>query len=393
MYNEVVTNESFWEKFTNWFVRNPFVTGLLILIGAFLLALIAKIVVVAVLNKTKMGAKLNKIGISYDTIGSTVQLIGKLTFVVVFLLFLPAALTKMSMETVTGPITGLVDTMVGYIPNIIAAGIILFIGSILADAIRQILGALLARTKINKIQEQAGTAPAVTFSSLISYIAFILVLIPVIIASLSVLGIEAISAPAISMLYAMFAAVPSIFLALIIVAVGIFLANLACALLGATLVACKLDNKINAIIGGKKPFSMTNIVVGVVKYLIIILFVVQALDTLNLAILSAVGTAIIAYLPNVLAATIVAIVAFVGYRLVDNKLADKSAVGASAAKIAIVTIAAFFILSQMGIASALVNTAFTVILCAAGVAGALAFGLGGREFAAKLLDKINIDKK
>ena len=389
----VAKEESFWDKFTNWFAENPFVTGLLILIGAFFLALIAKAIVVAILNKTKLGAKLNKAGISYDTIGSTVQLIGKLVFVIVFLLFLPAALTRMSLGSVTGPITGLVDTMVGYIPNIIAAGIILFIGCIIADAIRQILGALLARTKLNQIQEQSGTPTAVTFSTLISYIAFILILIPVIIAALSVLGIEAISVPAIAMLSSMFAAVPAIFLALILVAVGIFLANLAATLLTATLVACNLDGKVNAIIGGKKPISMTRIITEVVKYLIVVLFVVQALSTLSLGVLSAVGTAIIAYLPNVLAALIVAVAAFVGYRVVENKLGDKCRLGANAAKVAIVTVAAFFILSQLGIASTLVNTAFTVILTAAGVAAALAFGLGGREFAAKLLNKINVDKK
>ncbi|MBE6638753.1 MAG: hypothetical protein E7616_04770 [Ruminococcaceae bacterium] len=390
---QTVQEPSFWEKFTNWFVDNPFVTGLLILIGAFLIALIAKIVVVSILNKTKLGAKLNKAGISYDTIGSTVQLIGKLTFVIVFLLFLPAALTKMSLGSVTGPITNMVDTMIGCIPNIIAAGIILFIGTIIADAIRQILGALLARTKLNKIQETAGTPTSITFSALLSYIAFILILIPVIIAALSVLGIEAISVPAIGMLNAMFAAVPSIVLALVLVAVGIFLASLACALLSAVLVAANLDGKVNAIIGGKKPIAMTRIITEVVKYLIIVLFVVQALSSLNLGVLSNVGTAIIAYLPNVLAAMIVAVAAFVGYRIVENKLGDKCRMGATATKVAIVTVAAFFILSQLGIASTLVNTAFTVILGAAGVAAALAFGLGGREFAAKLLNKINIDKK
>lgn len=390
---EVAEKESFWDKMTNWFDENQFIVGLLILVGALFVALIAKLITVSILNKTKLGAKLNKAGISYDTIGSTVGLVGKLVFVVVFLLFLPAALTRMSLGNVTGPITGLVDTMVGYIPNIIAAGIILFIGTIIADAIRQILGALLARTKLNAIQEKSGTATALSFSVLLSYIAFILIMIPVIIASLSVLGIEAISAPAIAMLSAMFAAVPSIFLALILVAVGIFLANLACALLAAVLVSCDLDGKVNAIVGGKKPFSMTKIITEVVKYLVIVFFVVQALSTLNLGVLSSVGTAIIAYLPNVLAALIVAVAAFVGYRIVENKLGDKCRMCATATKTGIVVLAAFFILSQLGIASTLVNTAFTVILCAAGVAAALAFGLGGREFAAKLLDKINIDKK
>ena len=233
--------EKFWNNLCEWFSENQFVVGLILLVVAFLVALIAKLVTVSILSKTKLGNKLNKAGISFETIGSTVQLVGKLVFVVVFLLILPAALEKMSLGSVTAPINGFVNSLVGFIPNLIAAGIILFIGSIIADAIRQILGALLSRTKINAIQETAGANVGISFSSLISYIAFILILIPVIIAALSVLGIEAISAPAIAMLHTLFAAVPTIFLALILVAVGIFLANLACALLSAVLIACDLD--------------------------------------------------------------------------------------------------------------------------------------------------------
>lgn len=385
--------ENFWNNLCEWFTENQFVVGLILLVVAFLVALIAKLVTVSILSKTKLGNKLNKAGISFETIGSTVQLIGKLVFVTVFLIILPAALEKMSLSAVTAPINGFVGSLVSFIPNLLAAGIILFIGCIIADAIRQILGAVLSRTKINAIQEQSGTATGISFSALISYIAFILILIPVIIAALSVLGIEAISGPAIAMLHTMFAAVPTIFLAIILVAVGIFLANLACALLSAVLVAANLDAKVNAIIGGKKPILLSKIITEVVKYLIIVLFVVQALDSLSLGVLSNVGVAIIAYLPNVLAAIIVAIAAFIGYRVVENKLGEKCSTCATAVKAAIVVVASFFILSQLGIASTLVNTAFIIILGAAGVAAALAFGLGGREFAAKLLNKINIDKK
>ena len=385
--------EKFWNNLCDWFAENQFVVGLILLVVALLAAWIAKLVTVSILSKTKLGKKLNKAGIAFETIGSTVQLIGKLVFVTVFLIILPAALEKMSLTAVTSPINGFVDSLVSFIPNLIAAGIILFIGSIIADAIRQILGAVLSRTKINAIQQQSGTATGISFSKLLSYIAFILIMIPVIIASLSVLGIEAISAPAIAMLHTMFAAVPAIFLAIILVAVGIFLANLACALLSAVLLATNLDGKINAIIGGKKTISLSKIITEVVKYLIIVLFVVQALDSLNLGVLSGVGVAIIAYLPNVLASIIVAIAAFIGFRVVENKLGEKCRMGANAVKATIIVVASFFILSQLGIASTLVNTAFIIILGAAGVAAALAFGLGGREFAAKLLNKINIDKK
>ena len=44
-------------------------------------------------------------------------------------------------------------------------------------------------------------------------------------------------------------------------------------------------------------------------------------------------------------------------------------------------------LSELGIAKELVNTMFILLVAAVAVACALAFGLGGRDFAAKLLEK------
>ena len=46
------------------------------------------------------------------------------------------------------------------------------------------------------------------------------------------------------------------------------------------------------------------------------------------------------------------------------------------------------ILSQLGIAAEIVNTAFKLVLAAVAIAVALAFGLGGKEFAANTLKKI-----
>ena len=58
-------------------------------------------------------------------------------------------------------------------------------------------------------------------------------------------------------------------------------------------------------------------------------------------------------------------------------------------KIGVFTVAGFMILSQMEIASTIVNTAFVVVLSAVAVSFALAFGLGGKDFAKKTLDKMD----
>ena len=58
------------------------------------------------------------------------------------------------------------------------------------------------------------------------------------------------------------------------------------------------------------------------------------------------------------------------------------------AKAAIYVLVAFLCLSQLGVASAIVETAFIVIIAALGIAFAIAFGVGGRQFAANMLDKL-----
>ena len=65
------------------------------------------------------------------------------------------------------------------------------------------------------------------------------------------------------------------------------------------------------------------------------------------------------------------------------------------AKCAILTVGVFMILMQLGIAETLVDTAFRLILAAVAIAFAIAFGVGGRDFASRALKKLedNMDKK
>ena len=57
-------------------------------------------------------------------------------------------------------------------------------------------------------------------------------------------------------------------------------------------------------------------------------------------------------------------------------------------KFAIYGIGAFMILSELAIAQELVNTAFILIVAALAAAFALSFGIGGREFAGRMLEKL-----
>jgi len=58
------------------------------------------------------------------------------------------------------------------------------------------------------------------------------------------------------------------------------------------------------------------------------------------------------------------------------------------AKVAIYVLVAFLCLSQLGVATAIVETTFILIMAALCVAFAVAFGIGGRTFAANTLDRL-----
>ena len=127
-----------------------------------------------------------------------------------------------------------------------------------------------------------------------------------------------------------------------------------------------------------------------VNVIIVIFFVVEGINLLKLEVLTNIGTTIIAYLPNILAALLVIILCIIAGSLLDKFISNKtgSKVYGLIVKVAVFIVGAFIILNQLHIATTIVNSAFIIILCALAVAFAIAFGIGGREFASHTLKKL-----
>jgi len=149
-------------------------------------------------------------------------------------------------------------------------------------------------------------------------------------------------------------------------------------------------------IGGRSTSStsIAQVIGTIVQIIIILLFVSEALQVANLDFMASLATAIFAYLPMVIAAIVILAVGFwlanMAERLVGSVLVDgagQPSVLRHVAKYAILGIAFFMAISQLGIAPMIVNTAFLLILGAVALAFGLAFGLGGRETAARYLKK------
>ena len=122
----------------------------------------------------------------------------------------------------------------------------------------------------------------------------------------------------------------------------------------------------------------------------IVFFIVESFGVLHLSVLTDIGNAVIRYLPYVLASALILLACYVCDGLAGKALRKENhAVLALISKITIYTIGIFMILSELSIAKEIVNTAFLLILAALAAAFAISFGIGGRDFAGKVLKKLS----
>lgn len=136
---------------------------------------------------------------------------------------------------------------------------------------------------------------------------------------------------------------------------------------------------------------------GLVKWFVVVIFLVAALDVLGLSQVNFfLQDVVLGYLPRVLAAALVLLVAGVIGDVTGRVVvtAAKTAGVKSAhfvgavAKWAIWVFAILVALSQLGIAAAFSQTLFTGIVIAVSLALGLSFGLGGQEAAARFIERL-----
>lgn len=154
-----------------------------------------------------------------------------------------------------------------------------------------------------------------------------------------------------------------------------------------------LKKRINGIDLG---FTLSEFFGGLVKWFLILVFLMAATDILGLEQVTTFLNSIVIYLPNVVVAVVIlSLVFLLGNLVYDVVKGSTAAAGivsatllAAISKWAIVVFGFFAALIQLGVASTLVNTIFIGIIAMLALAGGLAFGLGGRDEAAIILKKL-----
>lgn len=139
-------------------------------------------------------------------------------------------------------------------------------------------------------------------------------------------------------------------------------------------------------------FTPSAVVAATAFWFILLTGVLLALSTLGIKALDNAIASVVGYLPNVVAAVLILVVAIAIAGVVGGaitKLMGDTALGKIAATlvpILVLTIAAFMALVQLRIAVPIVTGTYYIVLGGIALAAALAFGLGGRDAASRLLD-------
>lgn len=218
-----------------------------------------------------------------------------------------------------------------------------------------------------------------------------LILIPVIIAALQVLNIEAVSAPAIQMLDTIFKFIPNILAALVIIIIGCMVAKFSGNIVESLIASAGFDTKLKEHLSDKdNSFILSKVIGKTVHIIMVVFFIVESFSVLHLSVLTNIGNAIIAYMPYILASALILLACYVCDGLAGKALSKGNhTVLAMVSRAAIYTIGIFMVLSELGIAKEIVNTAFILIIAALATAFAISFGIGGRGFAEKALKKLS----
>jgi hypothetical protein len=190
---------------------------------------------------------------------------------------------------------------------------------------------------------------------------------------------------------------PKLIGALLILLIGYIIAKAIEKLIRTALKAVRFDSLLHRGTAGsyieKVISSPTNIVGLVVFWLIWIGTLSIASTVLGIPALTAFVYAIYAYVPNILAALLIFIVAggvaTAVAALVTKVMGDTPTGKLVATVVPVLTmlIATFMILNQLEIAPAIVTITYAALMGSVALGMALAFGLGGRDVAARLLEQ------
>lgn len=200
---------------------------------------------------------------------------------------------------------------------------------------------------------------------------------------------------------------PNLIAALVILIIGILIAKAIGKLVQKIVEAIKIDpfirkiNLIQKIESAGTRVVLSDILGWLVRWFLYIVLLVAISEILNLGQFTVFLKEIALYLPNVIIAVLILVVGLVLGDFVDKLIvsvlkstrAKLAPLVGAIAKWSIFIFALLAALIQLGVAVTLIHTLFTAIVVTIALSAGLAFGLGGRDAAREVIEKVKQDIK
>jgi len=346
-------------------------------------------------------------GDAHETVGHQLGSVAKL---IIWLVGIMAALTFLQIGQILQPINTLTNEIFAFLPRLIGAGLIFFVGLIVARIVRRLVETLLTAANIDGFMARAGlgehsatvrtdpeavppgAAPGATRASLAKaagILAFAFIIIPVAIAALQVLGVDAISGPAINMLDQISAAIPRILTAALWLGIAFVAAKFLKTIIEAILPPTGFDNAVRSTGVVPSTTSPSRVVANVAFVAIMLAAGIEAAKQLGGGTIAIFLAQVTELGGKVIFGTLIIVAGLMLARIVASLVGSSTGENGYAQTIVRYAIIALFTaigLTFMGLANEIVILAFGLILGSAAIATALAFGLGGREAAGRILN-------
>ena len=191
---------------------------------------------------------------------------------------------------------------------------------------------------------------------------------------------------------------PNLFGGLLILIVGLLIGGIVKHLIVTVVTFSKIDLLFHKtkLIKKEEVNIWTEVLSEILKWMLIIVFLVPALEVWGLSRATTVVNEILFYLPNVVAAVVIAFVGILASNLTADLVRHSvKTMGSTASNSlavftrgTIVFFTVLVVLNQLGVAQDLVRILFTGIVVMLALAGGLAFGLGGKDVARELLEEL-----
>lgn len=354
--------------------------ALIILLVGWLIARGIKALVVRLLNKTNWDEKVFKGG----NIKDSNVFIGNIIFYLIMIFVILIALEILGVSQVLVPLQNMVNEFLLFIPNLVAAVLIGFIGYLLAKFVANLVE--MGGGFIDQWAQKAKFHDTGRLIKVIKTIVFLIILIPFVIQALSALQMEAISVPANNLLAGFIDIIGKIIIAGVVLFIFIWGGKLVADLLTDLLKNLGLDRvagkiQIENMIGANQ--SLSRIIANIIYFFLVFFGVITAVNILGLTELTVILHQVLDITGQIFfGLVILAIGNYISMLIYNSMIRGRdNRFVAGVVRWASLGLFIAIALRTMGIANEIVELAFGLTLGAIAVAVALSYGLGGREAA------------